>query len=281
MSIKLTPVEKYNSIWFKREDLYNPFPSLGITGSKIRQCLALIKENKKKIIDDFDSCIATAASVHSPQSVIVAQIAKKYKFQCIIGYGGSLSVQEAIQRHRTLNTCHKLGAQIVNLSKLAYSAVLYGRLREWGEKHKRNFFTVRFGFEAELGNATNPVISAIASQVKNIPKDITHIVVPVGSGVNACGVLVGVKKYCPHVKVILIQPFGFDRSGLIKNYGKDYEYIKGKYPYAKKVSYEISPTFHLDEIYESKAFLTMLASKSINVTHDKICFWVIGKCNIY
>ena len=41
----LTPVEEYNGIFFKRDDLYAPYGEDFVTGGKIRQCRDLIKTN--------------------------------------------------------------------------------------------------------------------------------------------------------------------------------------------------------------------------------------------
>ena len=64
---EMSPVEKHGDIWFKREDLFQPFKDFGIVGGKVRQCLALVENNKEKIINECNSTIATAAQVGSPQ----------------------------------------------------------------------------------------------------------------------------------------------------------------------------------------------------------------------
>jgi hypothetical protein len=71
----LTPIEKHEGVYFKRDDLFRPFSDIGISGGKIRQCLSLVENNLRDIRKYHDATIATAASVHSPQSVIVARVA--------------------------------------------------------------------------------------------------------------------------------------------------------------------------------------------------------------
>ena len=40
----LTPVEEYDGIFYKRDDLYAPYGENFVTGGKIRQCRDLIKQ---------------------------------------------------------------------------------------------------------------------------------------------------------------------------------------------------------------------------------------------
>ena len=65
-----TPVELVDNIWFKREDKYAPYGDDFISGGKIRQCRDLVEKNLDYIHEFCDSTIATAASIHSPQSPI-------------------------------------------------------------------------------------------------------------------------------------------------------------------------------------------------------------------
>lgn len=278
-----TPVEKHNAFWFKREDTFNPFPDLGVQGGKVRQCLALVKRNLKSIRRS-GATLATAASVHSPQGVIVAAVAKKFKLPCIVAYGGMLSPTAAMKSHPVLQRAHELGARVINVSKLAYSGVLYSCMDTWAKRRKIPLFVVRFGYAAQ--EAGSPVIDVVARQVKNLPKQVNTVAIPVGSGVTAAGILVGLARHRPDVRAILLQPFGFDRrqdiDGLVRaNLGEqhqplEYKYIKGKHRYAKRVHRDVG--FDLDAIYEAKAFED-LQKPGVLKPGDRVCFWVIGNTN--
>ena len=55
----LTPVEEYNGIFFKRDDLYAPYGEDFVTGGKIRQCRDLIKANLDYINEECGGTIST------------------------------------------------------------------------------------------------------------------------------------------------------------------------------------------------------------------------------
>ena len=80
----ITPVEKVNGIYFKRDDLFKPFEG-SVNGGKLRQCLMLIDKNKNKI----QNGIITTSSILSPQQAIIAQVAKHHGVRCTILYGGT------------------------------------------------------------------------------------------------------------------------------------------------------------------------------------------------
>lgn len=276
----LTPIEEHERILFKRDDLYDPFGDFAIRGGKVRQCLFLVESNLEHIRGEYGGVIATAASVHSPQAVIVARVAKEFGLGCIIGHGAKDPL-----KHSAMRMCVDLGAELVTLcTNNAYNNVLYGKLKELNKK--RLFFTINFGYQA----ATNPeaIIDMNANQVKNLPDDLRMLVINVGSGVSAAGILAGVEKYKPYLfekkdRLHLIQPFGYDRREVISahlDFGKQYRYHQSKYAYHTPLSCDIG-TIHLDEIYEAKAFDYM--SKFIVTLEDakrhKICYWIIGDSN--
>lgn len=288
----MTPVQKHGRFWFKRDDLFNPFSDPVIAGGKVRQCLALVRKNLAEIRKSGAS-LATATSVLSPQSIRVAAIAKKFGLPCIVGYGGLLSPKEAMREHPTLRRASELGAELVNLSKLAYANVLYSRLEDWGKRHGRKLFVVQIGSNDNDGGADSPVISAIADQVRNLPKEINLVAIPVGSGVTASAILTGLRKYRPGMRALLLQPFGYDRRGLIDKFAKgpmtykgkelapaEYKYVKGSHAYHKLDTCKgCNLDFDLDAIYEAKAFRDML-KPGILKPNDRVCFWVIGNTNM-
>ena len=79
----LTPVEEYNGIFFKRDDLYAPYGEDFVTGGKIRQCRDLIKTNLDYINEECGGTISTASSIHSPQAVIVSKVAEEFGLKSI------------------------------------------------------------------------------------------------------------------------------------------------------------------------------------------------------
>ena len=85
----LTPIDEYSGILYKRDDLYAPYGDNFVSGGKVRQCRDLILSNMKHIQENCDNTIATAASIASPQSVIVSRVAKEFGMKSIIGFGNT------------------------------------------------------------------------------------------------------------------------------------------------------------------------------------------------
>ena len=280
---EMSPVEKHGDIWFKREDLFEPFSDFGIVGGKVRQCLALVENNKELIVNEYNSTIATTSQVGSPQNPIVARVAKEYGFKSIIGIGGTrMDKETVIEKNRILKSCQEQGAEIIVIAKQGFSNVLYHHLNELAKT--RPFFTILFGFHVK--DNRDSVVNVIAHQVQNIPPEIDTLVVNCGSANTLIGILTGLMKYKRKLRVVAIQPFGFDREDFIKDNlegvnGIDYEYEwhVGDFPYQKQVECEISDGFQLDTVYESKAYLQMYLQGIVKPKKENVCFWVIGNAN--
>jgi len=79
----LTPVEKYDGLLYKRDDLFLPFGKYGTSGGKVRQALSLIGENVDNIIKNHKSTIVTHTQVHSTTGTILTRVCKHYNLKCI------------------------------------------------------------------------------------------------------------------------------------------------------------------------------------------------------
>ena len=123
----LTPVDEYNNILFKREDLYKPYDNF-ISGGKIRQCRDLVEKNLDYIKEECDSTISTAASIISPQSPIVSRVAKEFNLKSIIGFGNT-TLEKAL-KHKAMRVCKELDSELVILSESqGFNNVLYHKLK--------------------------------------------------------------------------------------------------------------------------------------------------------
>lgn len=280
---ELSPIEKHGEIWFKREDLFKPFLDFEISGGKVRQCYALVEQNKELIKKEYNSTLITAASIHSPQSPIVARVAKEFGFKSIVGIGNT-TVEKAVKENKALQYSEEFGAEVVLLSKTqAFNNVLYSRLNTLVEETP--MFKILFGYHIESNKES--IVDIIAEQVSNIPDEINTLVVNLGSAVSFVGIMTGILKYERDFRVIAIQPFGYDRRKFIQksmNYMKweywdKFEYYMGSYPYSKVMIKEIDKDLELDGIYESKAYDLMLKENIVNPKKENVCFWVIGNTN--
>lgn len=277
---EITPIEEYNGIWYKRDDYFRPFTDIDLNGGKVRQCISLVQNNFDHIINECDNRLGTASSVHSPQGIIVARTAKEFGMKSILAIGNQMSLEKVLSKHSNLNIAYKLGCDVRIVSKLGYNTVLYHRLQNMPEK----MFYVLFGLNA--GIYSESIIDTIAYQTQNLPIDLDHLIITVGSGISAAGILIGLKEYNIQIKKItLVQISGYDRKKLINKLvghryffdRPEYHFVVDKtYPYTKWL--EVDCGFEMDGRYEAKAYDWMI--KNIDYKNEKTLFWIIGNASI-
>ena len=76
----LTPIEEYDHILFKRDDLFMPFPNEKINGGKVRQAINLIYHNLDLIRNEYNSKVATSCGIH------VANRIANYSFDSVVSF---------------------------------------------------------------------------------------------------------------------------------------------------------------------------------------------------
>lgn len=283
----ITPIEEYGGIYYKREDMYLPFPDVPISGGKVRQCLALIHENYEKIKNECGGLVVTGTSVNSPQGIVVSRSAKEFGFDSLIVFGGTSP--ESASRNTMVQWVLYSGAKLDLKCKLGYETTLNHRIEQIRSEPTR-LFHVKFGINLE----SNPdaIINSIAHQVQNIPHDIDNLVIPTGSAITAGGILCGLEQFNIKPKrVIIVQIAGYDRQKTVHKIfdtvldhdGADggrsypeYEYVADTtYPYSRQLNIKFNSLGeYLDPVYEAKAYVWML--KNIDYKHEKTLFWLVG-----
>lgn len=270
----ITPIEEYNNIYYKRDDLYTPFFPEPLNGGKVRQCITLIETNLEKIKTEHGGTVATITSINSPQGIIVSRVCKEFGLKCIIGVGG-----QGINKNNICDEIRNNGGEIVTLSRMAYDNVLYVKLLELEKTRNINFFKIKLGINV---SDSDELRDCISNQVVNIPEDTENIIIPTGSGIVAGSVLYGLKQLDRNHKVYVVQIAGYDRTKTINNICSDYpyEYIAyKKYSYARKLKIFITPTFQLDSVYESKGYDWMKIN--IDTDKEKTLFWCVGNASMH
>lgn len=278
MKFKLTPIEKHQNIYFKRDDLFKIDDS-PLNGGKLRQCYNIFLNNHETIKKDFNSTVVTPTSVKSPQGVIVTKIAKLFNFHPILVVGNVDDLEKSIKINKSLRISKESGAEIINCSSQGFNTVLNYHVREL--QKTRKMFNIGFG----LKGTRQDIIDPIADQVQNIPENISSVIIPAGSGYSSSGIIEGLTKFKKdHIKnIVVIQPFGYDRrKNIVRNisfypFEYKYKYYKGNYPYSKPFKYNYG-NLELDEIYESKAFDFMEKNIIKDLTED-VLFWIVGNTN--
>ena len=253
---KLTPIEKHGNIYFKREDL---FEVGGLTGAKVRACYLLALQAKEQGFETLTSLGAKG----SPQINILASVAKVLEMKAV-GHTTTAKLQFDMLQAK------KKGATIIQ-HPYGYTSVLIKRAKDYAKEN--NAFYVPFGMD----DITS--VNATIEQVKSvlpIKDKINRIVVPLGSGINICGIILGLQKLGLEIPVIGVEVGHKADKTLCKYLGEDFASFFTKevatQDYNKNAEFTIVNGIHVDSTYEGKC-LPFLQPNDL--------FWVVGKKGNY
>ena len=242
---KLTPVEKKGTNWIKRDDM---FEYAGQKGGKARAALYLITNGQKP------KSITTAGNRNSPQINIVSSIGKKLGIPVTAFTStGELGNEVKIAKSK--------GADIKQVM-YGYENVISSNARKYSEKN--NSLLIPFGMDTE---EVHPIT---ANQVRNIPKEVKRIVVPVGSASSIIGIVKGVKEYRPDIKILGVV-VGANPLRKLNKYVPDWKkYAKLQrlsIPYHQPATITNFKGIELDPYYEAK---------TIPYIKDNDLLWIVG-----
>jgi len=241
----VTPIQKIDDMWFKREDL---FTIDGVCGGKVRTAWGLMKNLKT-------TGVVTAGSRSSPQVNIVATLAKRLNLKCRAHTPqGELSPE--------LIRAQEKGAEIIQ-HKAGYNSVIVARARE--DAKNLGWAEIPFGMECD------EVINQTKQQVVDIPTDVKRIVITVGSGMSLSGLLWGLKEQNLNIKVLGVCVGANPEERLNKYAPSDWKekvtLIDSGLDYHKFAPTTNFKGIELDPIYEAKC-IPFLESGDL--------FWIIG-----
>ena len=287
---ELTPVELHNGVYYKRDDLFQPYSDIPINGGKVRQCIALVENNLEHIKRDCNNTIATASSIESPQGIIIARVAKEYGLKSILAVGGGTDADKLVAKHKLVKACKDVGCEIRAVNKLGYNSVLYSKLQEMQKTEK--FFIALFGINVDSN--FDSILGTTIKQVDNLPLDKLHtIVVPVGSALMYSAILIGLQEKgwlkekgnrCIGIQIANTGRKDTIDSVLAKRFFMQrikYDFVLDPtYKYHTYVKQNINGTnIALDPIYEAKAH--EYAIKNGMLKDDGTClYWVVGNSGL-
>ena len=251
--LKLTPIEKVDNIYLKRED---KFEFAGCSGSKVRSALYIIEKAMKLGYKDFVS----VGSRFSPQCEIISSICEKLDLKCYLFMPDATKDTSIIKNIKN----NKNTTLIRELKQGAYTNVLISRAKKYAQDN--NYYFINFGMEMQ------ETIDIIAEQVKNIPNNIKRIIIPIGSGMNFCAVANGLIKYNRFDIQIIGISVGKDPMPIIFKYFPMFNFTEHKiirvdYKYDTGIKETIGGII-LDPIYEAKCK---------EYLQDGDLFWIVGK----
>jgi hypothetical protein len=177
----ITPVDEFNGMFVKREDLAHwsslDYPS----GSKVRQYMAMAKPNyyMEDSLTGPPPCLV-GCSANSAMAIYVASTAK------ILGTKGIIYTAKRKVRSAGITYALSLGAEVNEMTSKQgyYLSHLQRHAKQRGIDLKNYIMWDR-----------NAAIQDTIDQCVNIPVEIKRIIVPTGSGLTAAGVLLGINKY--------------------------------------------------------------------------------------
>jgi len=266
----LTPVEEYNGIYYKRDDLYCPWGD--VNGGKVRQAGRLFWK-----YDEWPGVIASV-SVYSPTGPVISRVAKEYGKKCIIAVGGTKP--ELLDKLPMMKLAQHFGAEVRIVAGHGMKTAINARVNEICKDSGYH----NIDYSKHIYQDSDLMFDTNAEQAQNIPDELDVLVMSLGVGIQFACVLKGLKKYNKKVKRIIGVQVGPDRRKLIDGYLNQnpliesrfdlrYELVQYKSAYSKSEIQKVED-FYLDDIYEAKAHKWMLENIDLN---QKILFWCVGR----
>lgn len=241
-----TPVEQYNGVWVKRDDLYRVGRA---SGGKARACYTLARAART-----FNKGLVAFGGRASVQTAIVAFIGQE------LGLSVRIHAPEG-EETPELWAAKAAGATIVR-HRAGYTSVLQARARL--DALQRNWRLIPYG----LGclESVNCISREAASLPKNVLSKIKRIVIPLGSGTNAAGVLRGTRR----VPIIGVR-IGADPTKhlhqLVPGWSSRLTIVPASMPY-KNTLQLLWNGIDLDPIYEAKC---------VEFLQPGDLFWIVGR----
>ncbi len=265
----ISPVEEYNGVFYKRDDLYYPIKDSKVNGGKVRQAIALFTKN----LEQIKKCgtVITSTSPSSPQGLIIATVAKQFGIKCIVTYGSYLGI-ENVMKNRFAQLAKEAGADIRVVSRAFFSGPIDSSTLKLSKEN--NYYYIKFGINVQKDEQS--IFEPIMEQVQNLPQNLDVLLIPVGSGLIFSGILKGLEKYNINPKRIIGVLSGANSTKKIQEYLINcpftYELHKSEIPYSTKKT--INEPFSIDPIYEAKTILWF--DEHLKNTPGKKLIWIVG-----
>lgn len=240
---ELTPIEEYDGIYLKRDDLYRA-PGTDAPGGKARTCYALAKAFK----DAGAPGLITAGSRSSPQVNIVAQIGKALGLPVRVHTpeGAPGPEVEAALEAGAVRVAHKAG----------YNSVIVGRANQ--DAAATGWGLIPFGMECE--EAVTQTASSFHNIVPLFNRGlIKRLIVPVGSGMSLCGILEGMNEHFELINTLPVLGVivganptkRLNKFAPLWGFAEKLELIPAGVDYHVQIDASIGPV-KLDPVYEAK-----------------------------
>lgn len=189
----MTPVQRVDGLWVKREDLFTG--PAGTNGSKLRMAHHLLTQAKNSGVTH----VFSAQSVLSPQAVMTAHLCREMGMECTLVVGGT--TPEKALRHPYIRSAFEQAEAYLECAPVGYNPVIQKLAARRVEEE--NLLGSGLAWQMPYGITTPPDATAEdietfmrvgGAQVRNLPSSLRTIVIPLGSGNTACGIIYGLHR---------------------------------------------------------------------------------------
>ena len=255
---EFTPVQFVDGIHLKRDDLYC---FAGIRGGKVRSCLAIVSRFQEKT-HPIPWGLVTASVRKSPQMQIVARVAHRLGIpaRCHTATGAETDEMLDAVAHGAEIITHRPGYNSVICHHAGIDAERLGWCHiPFGMEH----------YQAVTANAIQARFLADEINAGRQPRP-KRIIVPLGSGMSACGILCGLRDSgLADLRVLGVRVGGDPTRRLnqyVAGWGAQMDVVTAPEPYERAVEASIGDIV-VDPHYEAKC---------VRYLEPGDLFWIIG-----
>ncbi len=212
----LTPVQKINKMYFKRQDKFAPLGYGGVNGSKLRQAIWLVTQYMK---EKNPVGLIGGTSVRSPQLSMSSAICKHFGLQNRLIIGAAK--QDTCMKHYNVQLATWFGAKFY-LTKVGYNPALKKKISQLLDTQEfKDYYYLEYGITVDHKIHPKEQIQMFhrvgSEQVKNIPDHITTLVLPTGSTNSTISILYGIARFKPkNLKTVLMVGLGPQKLSYIQ-----------------------------------------------------------------
>lgn len=280
---ELTPVEKREGVWFKRDDKFLPLGPGGLGGSKCRQLIWYMNRFK-----GGKTHVLSGASIQSPQLLMSAIIGKHYDLPSrLVVY----SKPETLLRHASPRISAGFGARFEYVNG-PYNPIIQRHV----EKLTRgDSLVVHYGITVDHTTYDSETVRKFhevgAHQTLNIPEEVETVIFPAGSCNSICSFLLGMSRNPHNVKTVWAIQIGPDKrewlSARLKTIGVDMNNLPFELKwYSLHDTGFSSYSDHMPEsfggidfhpVYEGKIIRYLKKGNQLDLAREKnTLFWIVG-----
>jgi len=203
----LTPVENHKGMWFKREDYFNTLGYGGPNGSKLRQLIYYMTNNRKG-----KTHVLTGASIQSPQLSMSAIVGAHLGLPSrMVVY----SKPDTVLRHDNPRIARGFGTQF-EYANAPYNPVLQ---RMVGDLTRLDSLVVNYGITVDHEKHPEDLMGfhdVGANQTRNIPPEVKTLIVPAGSCNSLCSILLGLSRDAHNIETLFTVGIGPSKGQWIR-----------------------------------------------------------------